>query len=90
MLGARRRVQEVPAAQLPLLAVHDQHAFAGEDEEALLRVLLVVEAQRLQARGRAAMIATHDLLRRDEERAVQASGSMASPTRTRPGETTAP
>ena len=42
-----RAVHEVPGAQLPLLALDEQQALAGEHEEALLRPLAVVEAERL-------------------------------------------
>jgi hypothetical protein len=37
-------VDEVPAAQLPLFALDQQHALAGEDEEVLLVRLPVVAA----------------------------------------------
>src|SRR6185369_7782551 len=39
----RRRVDEVPGAQFSLLALDEQQALAGEDEEVLLLVLAVIE-----------------------------------------------
>src|SRR5690242_13140049 len=47
VLGAAGAVHEVPRAQRPLFALDEQHGLAGEHEEVLLRVLLVVEAERL-------------------------------------------
>src|SRR5689334_6312323 len=44
---SRRAVQVVPLLQLSLLAFDDQETFAGENEEALLMVLSVVERDRL-------------------------------------------
>ena len=43
-------MEEVPRLQLPLLALDDQEALAGQHEEVLLRVLAVVEAHRLPGR----------------------------------------
>src|SRR5438034_10244792 len=47
VLRPRRAVEEVPGLQLPLLALHDQQALSGQDEEVLLPVFPVVEAHRL-------------------------------------------
>src|SRR4051812_48733257 len=44
---AGRRVEVVPRAHPPLLALDDRDALAGQDEEALEVVLLVVEAGRV-------------------------------------------
>ena len=47
VLGPRRRVDEVPGLQRPLLAFDDQQALALQDEEVLLLVLAVVVARGL-------------------------------------------
>src|SRR3954467_5808215 len=43
----RRTVHEIPRAQAPLLALHDEQAFAAEHEEVLLIRLAVVHRARL-------------------------------------------
>jgi hypothetical protein len=47
VLRPGRAVDEVPAAQRPFLALHDQHRLAREDEEVLLVRLPVVHPDRL-------------------------------------------
>ena len=47
MLGSWRTVHEVPGAERPLLAFHQQPALAGEHEKGFLVRLGVVEAARL-------------------------------------------
>src|SRR6266511_3880795 len=47
VLGARRAVHEVPRLEAPLLAVDEQQALAGEDEEVFLVGLSVVQPARL-------------------------------------------
>jgi hypothetical protein len=43
VLGTRSAVEEVPGAEVTLLALDEQQAFAGEHEEVLLRLLAVVQ-----------------------------------------------
>src|SRR5690348_16123978 len=43
----RRAVDEVPAAERPLLSLHDQQRLSGDDEEVLLIGLPVVHRHRL-------------------------------------------
>ena len=47
VLRPGRTVHEVPRFQQSLLALHDEQAFASQDEEVLLRLLRVVHAVRL-------------------------------------------
>ena len=47
VLGSGRAVEEVPRAERALLALDEQQALAGENEEVLLGLLFVVEAVRL-------------------------------------------
>src|SRR5919106_1532438 len=47
VLGAGRRVEEVPGLQPPLLALDEEQGLAEEDEEVLLGALAMVEAVRL-------------------------------------------
>ena len=47
MAGAGRAVEVVPPAQPPLLLLDDEQALAGEHEEPLLRVLVVIERVRI-------------------------------------------
>src|SRR5205085_11784587 len=50
VLRLRRRVEEVPRAEPTLLALDEQHALTGENEEVFLRRLGVVQAVRLTGR----------------------------------------
>ncbi len=47
MAGAGRAVEIVPTAQPPLLLLDDEQALSGEDEEPLLRILVVIERVRI-------------------------------------------
>ena len=47
VLGPVRAVEEIPGTERPLLTLDQQEALAVEDEEALLRLLPVVEPVRL-------------------------------------------
>ena len=47
MIGLRRAVDEVPRLELAFLVLDDQKARAGKNEEILLRLLAVVQAQAL-------------------------------------------